>query len=59
MRRDEAVEGLTRFAQLAVGHERLLERAVEIEIDRQVIKYKTKIQNHANEPVKRQQAPAE
>jgi putative sigma-54 modulation protein len=28
-------------------------------IDRQVIKYKTKMQNHANEPVKRQEIPAE
>ncbi len=25
-------------------------------IDRQVIKYKTKVQNHAHEPVKRQEA---
>ncbi|GAB2890295.1 ribosome-associated translation inhibitor RaiA [Paralcaligenes sp. KSB-10] len=28
-------------------------------IDRQVIKYKSKIQNHAHEPVKRQEAPVE
>ena len=28
-------------------------------IDRQVIKYKTKIQNHANEPIKRQEVPVE
>jgi putative sigma-54 modulation protein len=28
-------------------------------IDRQVIKYKTKLQNHAHEPVKRQEVPAE
>jgi putative sigma-54 modulation protein len=28
-------------------------------IDRQVIKYKTKIQDHAHEPVKRQEIPAE
>lgn len=28
-------------------------------IDRQVIKYKTKVQNHAHEPVKRQEVPAE
>ncbi|MDS1139271.1 ribosome-associated translation inhibitor RaiA [Pusillimonas sp. SM2304] len=27
-------------------------------IDRQVIKYKTKVQNHAHEPVKRQDLPA-
>ena len=27
-------------------------------IDRQVIKYKTKVQNHAHEPVKRQEIPA-
>ncbi|NGM86680.1 ribosome-associated translation inhibitor RaiA [Parapusillimonas sp. SGNA-6] len=27
-------------------------------IDRQVIKYKTKVQNHAHEPVKRQEVPA-
>ncbi|AEC21881.1 sigma(54) modulation protein [Pusillimonas sp. T7-7] len=27
-------------------------------IDRQVIKYKTKMQNHAHEPVKRQELPA-
>lgn len=26
--------------------------------DRQVIKYKTKVQNHAHEPVKRQELPA-
>lgn len=28
-------------------------------IDRQVIKYKSKVQNHAHEPVKRQEIPAE
>ena len=28
-------------------------------IDRQVIKYKTKVQNHAHEPVKRQEIAAE
>lgn len=28
-------------------------------IDRQVIKYKTKVQNHAHEPVKRQEATVE
>jgi putative sigma-54 modulation protein len=28
-------------------------------IDRQVIKYKTKVQNHAHEPVKRQEVTAE
>ena len=28
-------------------------------IDRQVIKYKTKLQNHAHTPVKRQEVPAE
>ncbi len=28
-------------------------------IDRQVIKYKTKVQDHAAEPVKRQEVPAE
>lgn len=28
-------------------------------IDRQVIKYKSKIQDHAHEPVKRQEVPAE
>lgn len=28
-------------------------------IDRQVIKYKSKLQDHANEPVKRQEIPAE
>ena len=28
-------------------------------IDRQVIKYKTKVQNHAHEPVKRQEVVAE
>lgn len=28
-------------------------------IDRQVIKYKTKVQNHAHEPVKRQEITAE
>lgn len=27
-------------------------------VDRQVIKYKTKVQNHAHEPVKRQEIPA-
>ena len=28
-------------------------------IDRQIIKYKSKLQNHAHEPVKRQEVPAE
>ena len=28
-------------------------------IDRQVIKYKSKLQNHAHEPIKRQEVPAE
>lgn len=28
-------------------------------IDRQVIKYKSKVQNHAHEPVKRQEIPVE